>query len=154
MAFGVKATINADGVHFVQGLRARHGGGRANIKVGGLVGCRNDGYRSREGLSSYVSLAERPLGYMVNCSYPTFLRAAEQPPALFERLIGYQANASALDHRALDGAKALHAEDIAQWGPGNAGAQQDLWCPNVRGGCCGIGVKRLRYIVESCTASV
>jgi hypothetical protein len=49
-------------------------------------------------------------------------------------LIGYQANASALDHRALDGAKALHAEDIAQWGPGNAGAQQDLWCPNVRGG--------------------
>ena len=41
---------------------------------------------------------KQPLGYMVNCAYPTFLCAAKQPKALFNRLIGYLANASSLDH--------------------------------------------------------
>ncbi|MDD3449894.1 MAG: homocysteine S-methyltransferase family protein, partial [Gammaproteobacteria bacterium] len=53
-----------------------------------------------------------PLGYLINCSYPTFLDGAA-PPELSRRLIGFQANAAALDQAALDGACALRAEPVA-----------------------------------------
>ena len=39
-------------------------------------------------------VAIAPLGYMVNCVHPSFIGAADQPPELFKRLVGIQANAS------------------------------------------------------------
>lgn len=222
-ASGVHSAINADAVHFMQLMRSRHGSGRADIRIGGLIGCRNDGYQPGEGLSppaaeqfhawqvnqlaragvdfliaetlpnvgealgiaramaktglpyiiSFVinrdgcvldgtelpsaigfmdaALPAKPLGYMVNCSYPTFLHAADQPPALFDRLTGYQANASSLDHSALDGAEALQADDIAKWGREMLTLNRSYGV-RMLGGCCGTGVEHLRYIVENRTA--
>lgn len=222
-ASGVHSAINADAAHFMQLMRSRHGSGREDIRIGGLIGCRNDGYQPGEGLSppaaerfhawqvhqlaragvdfliaetlpnvgealgiaramektglpyiiSFVinrdgcvldgtelpsaigfmdaALPGKPLGYMVNCSYPTFLHAADQPPALFDRLIGYQANASSLDHSALDGAEALQADDIARWGREML-ALNRTYGVRMLGGCCGTGVEHLRYIVENRTA--
>jgi len=89
-----------------------------------------------------------PIGFMVNCSYPTFLHASEQPAGVFNRLIGYHANASSLDHSDLDGAEVLHVEDVSQWG-----AEMLLLNRNygvrLLGGCCGTGVEHLKYLVEN-----
>ncbi len=57
-----------------------------------------------------------PVGYMVNCAYPAFLCAEQQPVELFSRLIGYQANASALDHCDLDNSDKLESEGLSEWG--------------------------------------
>jgi homocysteine S-methyltransferase len=57
-----------------------------------------------------------PIGYMINCSYPSFLDVHRQPRAVLSRLIGYQANASSYDHSQLDGSDALQAKGIDDWG--------------------------------------
>ena len=88
----------------------------------------------------------KPLGFMVNCAYPTFLCAAKQPPKLFKRLIGYQANGSALDHDDLDGAEQLENEKISDWG--DAMLELNIsYGIKILGGCCGTGNEHLRYIV-------
>jgi len=213
----VPATINGDATQFMLGIRHRYGGDKDMIKIGGLIGCRNDAYRPEEGLApeaaerfhawqidqlaqagvdfliaetlpavpeavgiaramektgrpyviSFVidrnghvldgtdlptavriidaATVRQPLGFMVNCSYPTFLQAEAQPRALFKRLIGYQANASSLDHDALDNAHKMHGEDVAAWGR----AMLDLNRRHgirVLGGCCGTGPAHLQYI--------
>ena len=215
---GLPATINADATQFMRGLRDRCGGDRDMIKIGGLIGCRNDAYRPQEGLTSsagerfhawqidqlahagvdflvaetlpavpeavgiaramaktglpYVisfvidrnglvldgtdlpaavntidaATATKPLGFMVNCSYPTFLHAGEQPRALFQRLIGCQANASSLDHDALDNADETHGEDVAEWGDAMLALNRHHGV-GMLGGCCGTGTAHLRYIV-------
>jgi len=89
----------------------------------------------------------RPLGYMVNCAYPAFLRAETQPPQLFERLIGYQANASSLDHCELDEAEQLHSEPVGEWG----GLMLELnrrYGVKILGGCCGTNGEHLRYLTQ------
>ena len=57
-----------------------------------------------------------PVGYMINCAYPSFLNAHKQPQLVLSRLIGFQANASSLDHSKLDGAGTLQTDDISDWG--------------------------------------
>ena len=217
------ATINADATQFMRGLRDRCGGSRAMIKIGGLIGCRNDAYRPQEGLTpsaaerfhawqidqlahagvdflvaetlpavpeavgvaramaktglpyviSFVidrnglvldgadlstavntidaATVTKPLGFMVNCSYPTFLHAGEQPRALFQRLIGYQANASSLDHDALDNAAEVHGEDVSEWGRAMLALHRHHGV-RMLGGCCGTGPAHLRYIAAHCTS--
>ena len=218
---GVPATINTDATRFMRGLRARYGGDEAKIKIGGLIGCRNDAYRPREGLTSadaerfhawqidqlaqagvdfivaetlpavpeaigiaramaktglpYVisfvidrdglvldgtdlpaavntidaATATNPLGFMINCSYPTFLHAGEQPQTLFERLIGYQANASSLDHDALDNADEMHAEDVSEWGRTMLALNRDHGI-RMLGGCCGTDDTHVAAICHAC----
>ena len=92
-----------------------------------------------------------PLGYMVNCSYPSFLHADRLPAAGLSRLLGIQANASALDHAQLDGSDATQAEDIAEWGDLMAGLNQKHGI-KVLGGCCGTGGDHLRYLVQKLNA--
>jgi S-methylmethionine-dependent homocysteine/selenocysteine methylase len=87
-----------------------------------------------------------PIGFMVNCAYPTFLCAAEQPPELFKRLIGCQANASSLDHCDLDGADQLQSESVADW----AAAMRKLHTQfgfKILGGCCGTNADHLRALL-------
>ncbi len=92
-------------------------------------------------------LATPPLGYMVNCVYPTFICAERQPPALFERLIGIQANSSSLDHSQLDGAEVLHRDDLQHWGENMLRLNSEFGM-KILGGCCGTDDSYLRYLVD------
>ncbi len=212
--------INSDIVHFMKDLRDAQDLGATTVKIGGLIGCKNDCYKPEEGLSvseaeifhswqidqlsqagvdfliaetlpnieeaigmakaiektaaPYIigfvinrsgclldgtSLSEavtridaatrqQPLCYIVNCSYPTFLCAEKQPTDLFSRLIGYQANASSLDHCDLEGSTQLKAEDIAEWGEEMLTLKRNYGM-KILGGCCGTGIAHLRYLVKA-----
>jgi S-methylmethionine-dependent homocysteine/selenocysteine methylase len=93
------------------------------------------------------AVRSRPLGFMVNCAHPSFLCAAEQPRRLFERLIGYQGNASPLDHADLDGLSRLDVGDVSQWGDEMLALNQQYGI-KILGGCCGTGVDHLEYLVS------
>ena len=212
--------INYDAAGFMKNLRDAQGSGVTTIKIGGLIGCKNDCYKPQEGLSvseagifhrwqidqlaqagvdfiiaetlpnieeaigiakaiektatpyiisfvincsGYVldgtSLSEavtridevmrqQPLCYMVNCSYPTFLCAKEQPTDLFGRLIGCQANASSLDHCDLERSAQLETENVSEWGEEML-ALYRKYGMKILGGCCGTGVTHLRYLAEA-----
>jgi homocysteine S-methyltransferase len=215
----INPSINIDAVHFLQEIRDSQSADRENIKIGGMIGCKNDCYRPEEGLSiseaqafhswqlgqlkqggvdfliaetlpaveeaigiakameatglpyfmSFVisrdgrvldgtdlhtaiktideNTRHKPLGFMVNCAYPSFLCAATQPPELFNRLIGYLANASSLDHCDLDGAEELLMESVSEWGE----LMLDLNRTHgvkVLGGCCGTNEEHLNYLVS------
>jgi methionine synthase I (cobalamin-dependent) len=85
---------------------------------------------------------------MLNCSYPSFLKAEEQPDTVISRLIGYQANASSLDHSDLDEAGELHADDISDWGERMIELNRRFGL-KILGGCCGTRLEHLRYIVDN-----
>ena len=215
----VSQSINTDASYFMKSIRDSQKNCELIIKIGGMIGCKNDCYLPDEGLSisdselfhswqieqlanagvdfliaetlpniteaagiskamaatglpyiiSFVinrngnvldgtSLIEaidfidsnsstKPLGYMVNCAYPGFLSAEQQPVELFSRLIGCQANASSLDHCELDNADLLLVEEISEWGD----AMLDLnkgYGMKILGGCCGTGREHLQYLVD------
>jgi len=216
----VNLNINSDAVRFMKNLRDAQDPGATMIKIGGLVGCKNDCYKPEEGLSvsesetfhswqidqlaqagvdfliaetlpnieeaigiakaiektatpyiisfvinrsGYVldgtslwdavtsidaATRRKPLCYMVNCSYPTFLCAEKQPTNLFSRLIGYQANASSLSHCDLDESTQLETENIADWGEEMLTLNRKYGM-KILGGCCGTGVTHLRYLTEA-----
>jgi len=87
-----------------------------------------------------------PLGYMVNCAYPSFLNAEQQPVKLFKRLIAFQANASSLDHTQLDGCNELQSNDIQEWGTEMLKLNQQYGI-KILGGCCGTGTEHLKVLV-------
>lgn len=90
-----------------------------------------------------------PLGYMVNCSYPTFLCANKQPALLFKRLIGYSANASSLDHCELEGSEQLESESVSEWGDSMLELNSKHGV-KILGGCCGTDGEHLKYIADRC----
>lgn len=89
----------------------------------------------------------KPIGYMVNCVYPTFICAENQPPELFKRLLGCQANASSLDHIELDGATEMKAEKVNAWGDEMINLHKEFGV-KILGGCCGTGAEHLEYLVK------
>ena len=89
-----------------------------------------------------------PLGYMVNCAYPSFLNLHEQPKSVINRLIGFQGNSSSLDHERLDGSSALQSDPLEDWGDRMIELNRKYGL-NILGGCCGTNVNHLKYIVES-----
>jgi S-methylmethionine-dependent homocysteine/selenocysteine methylase len=209
--------INIDVSHFMQQLRAANGDNQGMIKIGGMIGCKNDCYLPEQGLSAteaeqfhdwqidqlvqggvdfliaetlpnigeatgiaramektdlpYVisfvisrdghvldgtplsdaidvidtSTDRKPIGFMVNCAYPSFLCVEQQPGKLFDRLIGYLANASSLDHCDLDNAGQLHVEPVSEWGDLMLELNR-TYGVKVLGGCCGTGCDHLRYL--------
>lgn len=210
-------SINSDSVEFLQEFRQSQSDKKVQIKIGGLIGCKNDCYQPNEALNeseselfhswqikqltlakvdyliaetlpnveealgiaiemektnipymiSFVisrdglvldgkSLSEairyidnnttiKPLGYMVNCAYPSFLCAEKQPKELFERLIGYQANASSLDQCDLDGSEQLESDTLSEWGDLMLELNEKYGI-KILGGCCGTNGEHLRYI--------
>jgi len=109
-------------------------------------GCLLDGTPLAEAVDTIDdAVARRPLGFMVNCAHPSFLCASAQPAHLFDRLIGFQANASALDHCDLDNASQLQADDLASWGDEMLALNRRFGV-KILGGCCGTGVDHLRYL--------
>jgi S-methylmethionine-dependent homocysteine/selenocysteine methylase len=89
----------------------------------------------------------QPLGYLINCAYPTFLQAAAQPKIVFNRLVGYLANASSLDQAELDEADMLQSEDITDWGERMLELNR-CYGVQILGGCCGTTHEHLRYLVR------
>jgi len=220
MDSGINPAINIDAVKYLNELRDSRNDFSDKIKLGGLIGCKNDCYMPEEGLSANESeefhawqveqlvsggvdflLAEtlpnvdealgiaramekseipyfisfviskdgkvldgsslteaiklvdngtthNPIGFMGNCAHPSFLNADQQPLEVLSRLIGFNANASSLDHCDLDGAQDLKVDSVADWG------NQMLHLNNqygvkILGGCCGTGVEHLKYISSS-----
>ncbi len=89
-----------------------------------------------------------PLGYMINCSYPSFLRAHEQPESVISRLLGCQANASSLDQCELDCAVNLESNDVSEWGDLMVELNRKFGV-KILGGCCGTSTKHLEYIARN-----
>ena len=92
-----------------------------------------------------------PAGYMVNCSYPTFFQPQEEPDRVLSRLIGYQANASSLEHHELDRADKIEADPLDDWGDRMLELHR-CWGLKILGGCCGTGEEHLRYLVRFVSA--
>jgi S-methylmethionine-dependent homocysteine/selenocysteine methylase len=88
-----------------------------------------------------------PTGYMINCSYPSFLRPEKEPSRVLSRLIGYQANASSLDYNTLDQTDQIEADPLQDWGE-HMFALHRRWGLKILGGCCGTGEEHLRYLVQ------
>lgn len=216
---GLPESVNIDAVAFLARLRDRQASTGPTIKIGGIIGCRNDCYLPEEGLSaveaesfhqwqidqlaragvdfliaetlpnveeaigiaramartgapyfnSFVinrggrvldgtalieavrrvdaAVATPPLGHTINCAHPSFLRAEDQPAELFDRLIGYLANASSLDHCDLDGAEELRADDVSEWGEQMLRLNRRHGV-KILGGCCGTGSAHLKYLID------
>lgn len=89
-----------------------------------------------------------PIGYMVNCVYPTFLHAETQSSELFKRLVGIQANASSKDHDQLDGSEQLQQDPLPDWSKNMRQLHKDYGV-KILGGCCGTDHRYLRDLVES-----
>lgn len=212
--------INSDAVSFLKDIRDAQSTDASMIKIGGLIGCKNDAYKPDEGLSvsesekfhswqieqltqagvdfiiaetlpnieeatgianaaektdtpyiiSFVinrsgylldgtslwdavtkidsETKQQPLCYMVNCSYPTFICAEKQPAKLFGRLLGYQANASSMDHCDLDASEQLEIEDVAEWGKEMLRLYK-RYGMKILGGCCGTGTMHLKYLAKA-----
>jgi len=89
-----------------------------------------------------------PLGYQINCAYPSFLNAHQQPKSVLSRLIGFQGNASSLDHAQLDGAGSLKADEISDWGRRMIELNKKF-SVKILGGCCGTNCEHLAFIVKN-----
>ncbi|MCP4111946.1 MAG: homocysteine S-methyltransferase family protein [Desulfobacteraceae bacterium] len=89
-----------------------------------------------------------PVGYMIGCSYPSFLNAHELPDTVLSRLIACQANASSLDHSDLDESGECHTDDISDWGDRMVELNKRFGI-KIMGGCCGTRLEHLRYIVDN-----
>lgn len=209
--------INVEAAKFMQDLVANQPR-KVTVKVGGVIGCKNDCYLPEQGLSlneardfhrwqidelasasvdflmavtlpcveeaagialamqatglpyilsfvigadgkvldgtelhaaiSYVDSKTtiKPLGYLINCSYPSFLNLetlTQVPPS---RLIGLQANASSLSHAELDGSKELKSETVSEWAKLMLQLNSDFGL-KILGGCCGTDDKHLSALV-------
>lgn len=216
---GVSSEINAEAVSFMSTFRAGVEPPALSIKIGGVIGCRNDCYLPEEALSPaeaeefhswqvdrladagvdfllastlpdvseaigiaramsatrvpYIinfvinrstcvldgtplgeamslvdqSVSDRPLGFMVGCSHPSFLDPASQPTSLFDRLIGFQGNASSMDHADLDGQAHVQVDDVSEWSRAML-VLNERYGVRILGGCCGTGADHLRGLAE------
>lgn len=112
-------------------------------------GCVLDGSPLAEAIDQIDQIAATPpAGYMVNCVYPTFLKAENQSPDLFKRLVGIQANASSKDHHQLDGSEHLQQDPLPDWSR-NMRQLHINYGVKILGGCCGTDHRYLRDLVES-----
>jgi homocysteine S-methyltransferase len=211
--------INVEAAKFMQQIVANESR-MVTVKIGGLIGCKNDCYLPEEGLSlneardfhkwqifelasaavdfliavtlpsveeaagiaqameatglpynisfvigsdgkvldgteiqaaiEYVDAktTNNPLGYFVNCSYPSFLNLNTLTEESFGRLIGMQANASSLSHAELDGSTDLKSESVSEWGRLMIQLNKDYGI-KILGGCCGTDGKHLEFLTEN-----
>ena len=107
-----------------------------------------DGNTIENAICEIDSICNRPpLGYMINCAYPSFLTAHLQPKSIFKRLIGFQGNASSLDYEKLDGSSNLHSDDLQDWGDRMI-EFHTKYGMKILGGCCGTDASYLKYIIR------
>jgi homocysteine S-methyltransferase len=92
------------------------------------------------------AVSDKPLGFMVGCSHPSFLEPTSQPRLLFQRLIGFQGNASSMDQAELDGQAHVQVDDVSKWAKAMLHLNE-RYRVKILGGCCGTGVDHLRCLV-------
>jgi homocysteine S-methyltransferase len=97
----------------------------------------------------------RPLGYMCNCIHPTVFAAALahvqcRDPALAARVIGIQANTSALPPEELDSRGELDDAPPDELAASLFEVQQQFHL-RVVGGCCGTDARHIRALAERVT---
>jgi homocysteine S-methyltransferase len=85
-------------------------------------------------------------GYMVNCSHPTFLRPEHMSPTLLRRLIGFDANASSLDHHELEQSSTTREDSLEHWADEMLALHRQHGV-KILGGCCGTDDRYLRALV-------
>lgn len=110
-----------------------------------------DGTRIEEAIEKIDGLiSEKPLGYFINCSYPSFLNAGSLPGSARQRLIGFQANASSLSHAELEASTEVKAESVSDWGAlmEQLNTRHGL---KILGGCCGTNGSHLQYLATATT---
>ena len=95
-----------------------------------------------------TSCEKKPVGFMVNCSHPSFFNRVELSEYALDRLIGYQGNASDKSHSELDGSENLHVGDITDWGECMIKLNKE-YNIKILGGCCGTNGEHLSYLVEN-----
>ncbi|MCA9775269.1 MAG: homocysteine S-methyltransferase family protein [Candidatus Eremiobacteraeota bacterium] len=104
-----------------------------------------DGTRLNEAMEVIdQTVEEKPLGYAVSCTYPSFLNS--YPQGSLDRLIGIQANGSAKDVTRLDGSGATTAEPVEEWARVTLSLHR-LHQVKILGGCCGTSAEHLRRLV-------
>ncbi len=86
------------------------------------------------------------LGYMVNCSHPSFLDPDAMSTASLRRLIGFDANASSMDHHDLEGASSTQQDSLEDWTKTMLSLNQTHGV-KILGGCCGTDDSYLRALV-------
>jgi len=101
-----------------------------------------------------------PVAYTINCVHPAPCRevlaavrerlqsgtgVTGQAPGVLARVIGLQANGSALPPEALDGADALHSDEPDPWGAAMAALRRDFGL-RLLGGCCGTDERHIAAI--------
>lgn len=107
-----------------------------------------DGHSLAEAIEVIDTTLEKPpLGYMVNCAYPSFLQVEREPDVVIARLIGFQANASSLDHDQLNEAEKIQVDEVSDWGRRMVALNRDFDI-SMLGGCCGTGVEHLNYLAR------
>ncbi len=89
-----------------------------------------------------------PVGFVICCSYPSFLNADKQPDSVLSRLVGYLANASSRNQTDLDGSTSLQIDDIADWGRRMIELNRNYGV-KILGGCCGTDARHLQYITDN-----
>ena len=101
-----------------------------------------------------------PVAFTINCVHPgpcrealaaararfeASARVTGQEPSTLARVIGLQANGSALPPEALDGAGALHSDEPDPWGAAMAALRRDFGL-RLLGGCCGTDERHIAAI--------
>ena len=89
-----------------------------------------------------------PVGFVICCSFPSFLHPDRQPDSVISRLVGYLANASSRSQSDLDGCAYLEVDDISDWGNRMLDLNRQYGV-QVLGGCCGTDARHLQYIVDN-----
>ena len=85
-----------------------------------------------------------PIGYLANCIHPSiFARALAASPS--DRMIGLQANTSALSPEELDGSSELHGADPEEFADAML-AVRDRFGLTLLGGCCGTDARHLAAV--------
>lgn len=115
------------------------------IDRGGLV---LDGSTLPEAISRIdANTSIPPTGYMVNCVFPSFIGAANQPAELFARLVGIQANASSKSHDQLENSAELQQDSLEEWGKKMLELNV-TYGMKILGGCCGTDQDYIGYLTR------
>jgi S-methylmethionine-dependent homocysteine/selenocysteine methylase len=85
-------------------------------------------------------------GYMVNCSHPTFLHPEKMDASALRRLIGFDANASSMDHQELEGSSTTRQDSREDWVEEMLKLNKNHGV-KILGGCCGTDDSYLRGLV-------
>ncbi|UCH13877.1 MAG: homocysteine S-methyltransferase family protein [Bacteroidales bacterium] len=127
---GINRNINIDAVNFMKEIRKSHGTFSHKIKIGGIIGCKNDCYKPEEGLSKKESesfhswqadqLAEAGVDFIIAETIPNINEASGMAKS-FEKtglpyIIGFVISRDGL---ILDGTKLIDAISIIDEGVTN-----------------------------------